>query len=504
MGLIEDKLCETMAEVIGLDDYRINDNFITKGGNIALATQVVDKAKIEGLTPQLVMMGLTPNGIAEVLKEKGGRKPTFTIGEATEDEYPMTPSMLYNYFCCEATGETIDAMDLKALWDLNDDVDLERLIEAIKKSVNHYPGLNIGFNREKAVFTRRETKMSDIQILELTEDGLREFLAKAGSRRRNMEEDNMVDSTIIKFNGKAYLYLRMPHLVYDGMSTNVLLKNITQCYSGGNPVDEIATIFDEGNYQKKVMESSFYDEALQYYDEILKEYPTDFRKEMKDDYFTYFFNEKIGQLSEANYKKFLKENGLTFGILLQASFVLAISKDLKKDKLIYRLFHSGRYNMILDNLQGTEARPVLMLADFKNDERVVDFLQKLQYQYFESVYYDVVPFTKMIKRYPDIDSGIVFNYRGNLLGNTDIVLDGKPNSFSVLGYIYGSDSKDAGHSHDIFDMMLDKTSDGYAMSGNSGYYSKEEVLKIVEDMKVAFNLFLEKETIGQVLEAMDK
>ena len=53
-------------------------------------------------------------------------------------------------------------------------------------------------------------------------------------------------------------------------------------------------------------------------------------------------------------------------------------------------------------------------------------------------------------------------------------------------------------------MMLDKTSDGYAMSGNSGYYSKEEVLKIVEDMKVAFNLFLEKETIGQVLEAMDK
>lgn len=330
------------------------------------------------------------------------------------------------------------------------------------------------------------------------------YYSKAGSRKRNMEEDNMVDSTIIKFNGKAYLYLRMPHLVYDGISTNALLKNITQCYNGGNPVDEIATIFDEGNYQKKVMESSFYDEALQYYDEKLKEYPTDFRKEMKDDYFTYFFNEKIGQLSEADYKKFLKENGLTFGILLQASFVLAISKDLKKDKLIYRLFHSGRYNMMLDNMQGTEARPVLMLADFKNDERVVDFLQKLQYQYFESVYYDVVPFTEMVKRYPDIDSGIVFNYRGNLLGSTDIVLDGKPNSFSVLGYIYGSDSKDAGHSHDIFDMMLDKTSDGYAMSGNSGYYSKEEVLKIVEDMKVAFNLFLEKETIGQVLEAMDK
>ena len=131
----------------------------------------------------------------------------------------------------------------------------------------------------------------------------------------------------------------------------------------------------------------------------------------------------------------------------------------------------------MNNLQGTVARPVLMLADIQPEEKALDFLQKLQYRYFESVYYDVVPFTEMIKRYPDIDSGIVLNYRGNLLGSTDIVLDGKPNGFSILGYLYGSDAKNAGHSHDILDLMLDQTADGFSISGNSGYYSKEKVLE---------------------------
>lgn len=154
-------------------------------------------------------------------------------------------------------------------------------------------------------------------------------------------------------------------------------------------------------------------------------------------------------------------------------------------------------------MQGTEARPVLMLAEIHPENQVLDFLRDLQYRYFETVYYDVVPFTEMVKRYPDIDSGIIFNYRGSLLGSTDIVLDGKRNAFSVLGYIYGSDSKDAAHSHDLIDMMLDKTPDGFSMSGNSGYFSKETVLEIMENTKKIFNLFMEKETIAQILEALD-
>ena len=89
------------------------------------------------------------------------------------------------------------------------------------------------------------------------------------------------------------------------------------------------------------------------------------------------------------------------------------------------------------------------------------------------------------------------------MGSTDIVLDGKRNAFSVLGYIYGSDSKDAAHSHDLIDMMPDKTPDGLSMSGNSGYFSKETVLEIMENTKKIFNLFMEKETIAQILEALD-
>ena len=52
-------------------------------------------------------------------------------------------------------------------------------------------------------------------------------------------------------------------------------------------------------------------------------------------------------------------------------------------------------------------------------------------------------------------------------------------------------------------MMLDKTPDGFSMSGNSGYFSKETVLEIMENTKKIFNLFMEKETIAQILEALD-
>ncbi|MBQ8094466.1 MAG: hypothetical protein IJ242_12965 [Clostridia bacterium] len=503
MSFVENKLCETMGKILNQEKYEVNDNFISKGGNSFLAQKLADECGINGLTPQIVMMGLTPKHISEVLNEKGGRKPAFTVGEATAEEYPMTPSMLYNFFRCEATGDTIDIMDLKALWELNDDVDIERLRQALIKTISHYEGLNIGFCRERAVFIKRKAEIPEIPVMELTKDGLKDFLLKAGSKKRNLADDNMIDVTIIKFNGKSYLYLRMPHLVYDGMSTSNFLKDISICYDGGEPIEEQSTIFDSGNYQKIISETGFYDEALDYYDHIFREYPSDLRKDMKDDYSTYFFNENIGQISGANAKAFLKENGLTFGTVLQAAFIVALSKALKKDKLVYRIFHSGRYDDRVNNMQGTEARPVLMLVDINPEHQVLDFLHHLQYRYFETVYYDVVPFTELIKRYPDIDSGIIFNYRGSLLGNTDIVLDGKPNSFSVLGYIYGSDSKDAAHSHDIVDMMIDKTPNGFTMSGNSGYFSKEKVLEIMDNTKKIYNLFMEKETMKQVLEALD-
>ena len=503
MGTAEEKLCETLSRTLGLEQYGMEDNFIRRGGNIFLAAKAAKESGITGLTPQMIMMGLTPERIGRIIKEKGGKKPAYTIGEAFADEYPMTPAMLYNYFCCEATGKSIDIMDLKGLWDLNDDVDIDRLREAIIKTIGHYEGLNIGFRRDKATFIRRKAGAPVIPVLELSEDGLRDFLVKAGSRKRNVETDDMIDATIMKFNGKQYLYMRIPHLVYDGMSVHNFLKDIGAGYDGGNPADEDATIFDEGNYQKKVMESGFYAEALRYYDGIFKEYPADLRKEMSDDHSTYFFNEKIGRMYEPDFKKYLKKSGLTFGTVLQAAFIVALSKDLKKDKLVYRIFHNGRYDESMNNLQGTVARPVLMLADIQPEEKALDFLQKLQYRYFESVYYDVVPFTEMIKRYPDIDSGIVLNYRGNLLGSTDIVLDGKPNGFSILGYLYGSDAKNAGHSHDILDLMLDQTADGFSISGNSGYYSKEKVLEIIDDMKKAFDMLLKKETVGQVLEAIN-
>lgn len=503
MSFEEDKLCKAMGIILNQEKYEVNDNFITKGGNIFLAQKLAAECGINGLTPQLVMMGLTPKHISEVLNEKGGRKPAFTVGDATAEEYPMTPSMLYNFFCCEASGDTIDIMDLKALWELNDDVDIERLRQALIKTISHYEGLNIGFCREQTKFIRRKAEIPEIPVLKLGENGLKDFLLKAGSKKRNLKDDDMIDVTIIRFDGKSYLYLRMPHLVYDGMSTSNFLKDISICYDGGEPTEEQSTIFDSGNYQKKILETGFYGEALEYFDHIFGDYPADLRKEMKDDYSTYFFNENIGQISGSNYKKFLKENGLTFGTALQAAFIVALSKELKKEKLVYRVFHSGRYDDRVNNMQGTEARPVLMLADIDPENKVLDFLHALQYRYFETVYYDVVPFTEMIKRYPDIDSGIIFNYRGSLLGSTDIVLDGKPNSFSVLGYIYGSDSKGAAHSHDIIDMMLDKTPDGFAMSGNSGYFSKEKVLEIMENTKRVFNLFMEKETMKELLVALD-
>ena len=503
MGVIEDKLCRGMEKVLGITTVDINDNFIRLGGNTVLAGKLVNECNLEGLDSQIVMMGLTPLDIGRILKEKGNRKPEFSVDKTDNDEYPMTPSMLYNFFCCDATNKTIDVTDLKGLWELNDDIDLDRLKKAIVNLLENYPGLNIGFNREKKTFIKRNCLKPDIQILDLSEASFKEQIFKLGSKQRDLMNDDMIDVSIMKTPTKSYLYMRIPHLVYDGASLNSFFEGITKCYKNEKPANEAATIFDEGNHQRKIIESGFFDEAITYYDNIYKDYPIDLRKNMKDDYSTYFMNEKIGKISKLEYKSFLRKEGLTFGILLQAAFVLALSSELKAERFSYRVFHSGRYDDRVKNLQGTEARPILMIANINKDQAVVDFLKHLQYRYYETIYYDVVPMTTIIKKYPDLDSGIIFNYRGSLLGSTDIILDGKTNSFSVLGYILGSTSKEDGHSHDIIDFMIDKQNDDFLISGNSGYYSNEKVFEIAEKMKIAFDSLIENDSVGQVLNILD-
>ncbi len=482
----EEEICNAMQEILHIKRVGRNDDFFELGGNSINAAALCARCGIEGIAPQIVMIGHTPAGIAKLIAGKNFYpKPALVVSKTVRNAYPLSDSQKYQYEVCRRQGRTIDCIDLVYFYELSDDIDISRVINAVESSVNEHAIYTSHIDLDNGILITDETAYK-VETVRLKDSQFEKFRKDTYSHIRDLKMDPLLEAKILQTDQAAFLFLKICHFVYDGKTLSNLLNEISARYNGEPAETEQATIFDFIDYEGRIREDvKLTEKARQIhasnYEGLRAAKLFGVEKKYSTAVSLMTLEKENGEVIDG----FVKEQGISVLTLFQAAAEMTISKAFRTDDFCYMNVYDGRGNQLLSASHGVFARSVFMRSDVGKHRSLREYFSAIEEQYQKLVYYDILGTFETATDYPEVLSGITFNLREPQ--GIALKLGGKRLISSYLEEI-----NDAYRPFTDFDLIISRYPKGY------GYLVTVSSTKVSEEFAKDFIRRLE-ENVRKIL-----
>ncbi|MCW7539367.1 amino acid adenylation domain-containing protein [Aquabacterium sp. A7-Y] len=221
---IEQTLARIWAQVLGLPEVGITDNFFALGGDSILSIQVVTQAREAGL--KLTARAIFQHQTVEALA--AAAEPARPLAEraAPTGEVPLTP-VQHAFF--ELAPPNPHHWNQSVLLTPSHALEAERVAAALQALVAHHDALRLRFRREEGLWMQRHADVEDATLLVT-----RQVQDAAACRQTcdevqaslDIEHGPLLRAALIQLpGGEQRLLFAVHHLVIDGLSWRTLLAD---------------------------------------------------------------------------------------------------------------------------------------------------------------------------------------------------------------------------------------------------------------------------------------
>ncbi|WP_156725143.1 non-ribosomal peptide synthetase [Streptomyces apocyni] len=239
------------AEVLGLPVVGVHDSFFELGGDSIVAIQLVNRAREAGLTltPREVFRRRTVAALASVAgtaapgEGPGPVRPDVSVLD--EAALPVSPLQEGFFFHARFDAEAADLYVVQELLDLAGPVDADRLRGALQTLLDRHPLLRASFTQlpggevvqrlaDDVTLPWREVQLAgDGSADDATADGaLDEQLRADRAEGFDLARPPLLRATLIRDGQHHRLLLTLHHIIADGWSVTVLLRELLAAYRG--------------------------------------------------------------------------------------------------------------------------------------------------------------------------------------------------------------------------------------------------------------------------------
>ncbi|WP_410581903.1 non-ribosomal peptide synthase/polyketide synthase [Amycolatopsis sp. lyj-108] len=200
------------AEVLGLDEVGVEDNFFDLGGDSILSIQVGARARRAGLALSTsdLFRHQTVAALAGTATETGGT----TARGPVSGEAPLTP--IQEWFFATQTRRP-ERFDQSLSMELAADVDEAALRTALSALVEQHDALRMRFERANGRWRQVNPPPGPMDVL-------------AGPSEVDLGRGPLLRAWLSEEDGRKMLRLAAHHLVVDGVSWRVLLEDLDLAY----------------------------------------------------------------------------------------------------------------------------------------------------------------------------------------------------------------------------------------------------------------------------------
>ncbi|KAB5636920.1 amino acid adenylation domain-containing protein, partial [Bacillus thuringiensis] len=421
---IQQILINLWKDVLKIDDIGIRDNFFELGGHSLLGTQIISKInKTFNLNLSLHTFFRNPTilGVSEEIARSRNKNQNFKYSliervENKPDKLPLSSAQQRLWFMNTLVANKY-IFNIPIFYELKGKVDILSLEKAIQFVINRHEVLRTNFYavkgellqvlRDSAPFKLNVNKIDKYTSIE---NELESFMDKEAKHAFSLTNDLLIRGSVIQIHdSRCVLALTFHHIIFDGWSLNIFMKELSCFYnslvSGENiELNELPIQYSDYTiWQNKELSKEAWVKQLSYWKRKLggtlpmMQLPVDNSRSKVP---SYKGSEEQLILSKdilEKLKSFCVAQGTTLHMTLLSIFNVMLYKYTNQKDIMIGNFVAGRNKEEIESLIGFFINTLVIRTDLSNNPSFIQLLEQVRENTLEAYENQDIPFDMVVQ-----------------------------------------------------------------------------------------------------------
>ena len=436
MNVLEEELHEMIAGIVNNKDFGITTVLgyagLTSISAIKLAVQMNKRFGVTLDSKTLVKAGTLQTIENEILKAMMSRSEEGSAADNSHSTLPTphsaTTPLSYAqtgvYFEC-LKNPTSTVYNIPYLLSYPAGIEAGKLADIVKQVVEAHPELSIHFTTEgdAIVQTLADSLPVEVPITEMSDEALAAYKNEF-VRPFNLQKAPLYRFEVVKTESGVHLLMDVHHLVFDGGSADLLIRQIGSALEGAAVEKENYTYLDFVSDQQKAEDSDTFKSAQQFFAEKLQtcegasEIPADLPKTDQQG----FIGEAVCPTDYDKAAAFCRQQEITPAHLFLAATTYVISRYTNNREVYLSTISNGRSNLKIADTVGMFVN-TLALGLKVDDVTVSEYLKQVSETFDETLRHEDYPFARIATDFGFIPA-IAYAYQVGVL--SQYTVNGQP------------------------------------------------------------------------------
>lgn len=384
----EEKIAEIWKDILNVETIGVDDNFFDFGGHSLSAARFVLRLHKELNIELSVTKFFEMPTIKEISEYIQRDKPgTFTpvISVGRREYYPVSAAQKWMYTLEQLDYNSV-AYNITHVVDIEGDLNIFSVKTAIEQIVKRHNSLRTSFEFIDGHILQKINEQIDFEriFFELPEGDVDETVT-GFIKQYDLKTAPLFRVGLMTVGDKKHILIfDAHHIIVDGLSMELLLKEFTQLYNGAS-LPEVKTQYqDYSEWENKIYDLNYSEKSEKFWAEVYKDeipvldiptdYPRPSRKNIEGDSFSFEAqSEMVAALSAL-----AKNTGSTMYMILIAAFNIFLSKCTDKKDIVIGSPVSRRNHADLENVVGMFVNTLPMRNYPAGNKTFIGFLEEVR------------------------------------------------------------------------------------------------------------------------------
>jgi amino acid adenylation domain-containing protein len=419
----EELLAAIWGQVLGVERVGIHDNFFHLGGHSLLATQIVSRVR-ETFQVEMPLRRLfeTPTvaGLAENIDAGRGTElqAPAIVPVPRYGELPLSFAQQRLWFIDQLEpGSSV--YNFPAAVRLKGPLNVVALTQSLNEIVRRHEALRTTFavvdGRPVQVIAPTLTiKLPIVDLRELSETEreteVRRLATKEAQRSFDLAEGPLVRATVLQLGENEHVgLLTMHHIVSDGWSTGILIREIAVLYDAfcsgrPSPLSELPVQYaDFAHWQRQWLQGEVLETQLTYWKqqlldarpllELPADHPRPAVQTFRGAHQSFLLPKAVGDTLKA----LSRQEGVTLFMTLLAAFKILLHRYTNQDDLVVGTPTANRNRLETEGLIGFFVNTLVLRTDLSDNPSFRELLHRVREVCLGAYAHQDVPFERLVE-----------------------------------------------------------------------------------------------------------
>lgn len=387
ISFAEKAISEIICSVLNIQIASITKSLIELGGDSLSAITIISKIRKEHGVEIPISKLLGNSTIEELAKE--------LLSEADEEEkievvgnseYYIASSAQKRMYLLYNMDKESTNYNMPGYFELPYTIDIQTLVSAVKELVKRHESLRTTFHIvDGEIMQRIHTKWDGVLEIKEIESKELEFEKKAFIKPFDLEKLFPIRFVLLKVkNGNSLLMMDIHHIICDGISYGVLLKDFSAIYSNAELQPSKIRYIDYSAWQAKMFTSDKVKKQENYWisrfeGEIpVLDLPYDFKRPSIQSFSGERHKFRISEALSSQLQGLCEKHGITMYMLLLSAFNVLLYKYTAQEDIVVGSPVSGRNHADVERIVGMFVNTLTMRNSPLGDREFEDFLKEVK------------------------------------------------------------------------------------------------------------------------------